>query len=116
MPRRIVLGAAMSNEDFLIIPRVDLPSVKRSEHDKNSYYTDGQNVVYTSVENARVWVMRDIAVWQFLEAERAAHSTTRRDELAVELSPLHGACFVDLPPSTQHAIDRIIKLESEAKS
>jgi hypothetical protein len=114
------IGLPATNEDatalaehlesgFVIIPKADLPSVKRSEHDENSYRVDGESVVYTSLENARMWCMRDIAVWQFIESEGS-----RRRELMEEL----GSQFKFSELATDHplalAIDRIIELENKA--
>jgi hypothetical protein len=100
-------------EAFVIIPKADLPAVKRSEHDENMYLTDGENIVYTGETNARMWCIRDVAVWQFIANEQSARDK-RRDELARELSPLRGATFRELSPAACNAIDRIIELEQAA--
>jgi len=100
------------NEKFVIIPRADLPSVKRGVHDPNAYYTDNENVVFTSAENGEMWVMRDIAVWQFIVNESSAKAN-RREELAAELSPLIAATFAELSATAKNAINRIIELEAQ---
>jgi len=104
-------GVEIFEELFVIIPRSALPTVKRSEHDKDTYYTGGENIVYTSEENARQWVMRDIAVWQFIANEGKARAT-RRDDLARELvgDDAYAYRFAEDPLKT--AIDRIIELEA----
>ena len=75
------------------------------------YYAEGENIVYTSEENARMWVMRDVAVWQFIAHERDA-ITRRRDELASEFTAVNS--YSGQLPYTQKLIDRIIELESNA--
>lgn len=99
-------------KDFVVIRRSDLPEVTRSKHDENAYYAERESIVYTSPENARMWVMRDVAVWQFIEREVGAVSR-RRDELAAEFTAVksYGAQL----PYTQKLIDRIIELEGQAK-
>ena len=97
--------------EFVIIAKADLPAVKRSEHDENTYHTDGQAVVYTSEDNAQMWCLRDIAVWEFIKAEGDAR-TSRREELAGIVSPLLNVTYSELSPAAQNAIDYIIKLEA----
>jgi len=112
--------AEKSMEKFLehniVIPRDELPSVKRNFTDSKSYSTDGENIVFTCVENARAWVMRDIAVWQFMEAEakqeaeKNAARDKRRDELAAEFTAVNS--YNGQLPYTQNLINRIIDLEA----
>jgi len=102
------------DEGYVIIPRSDLPEVTRSQHDENTYYAERENIVYTSPENARMWVMRDVAVWQFIESEAGIYAA-RREELARELSPLLSVTFGELSPAAKNAIDRIIELEGKSK-
>lgn len=105
------LATDILHEEFVIIAKADLPAVKRSESDEHSYHTDGDNVVFTSEENARMWVMRDLAVWQFLVNEETGKAC-RRDEIARELvnDGTYAYRFADDP--LKLAIDRIIELEA----
>jgi hypothetical protein len=100
------LAADTIAAEFVTIPRADLPTVKRSEHDSNVYYADGENICYTSLENAQMWCMRDIAVWQFIDSEGS-----RRQDLMEEL----GSQFKYSELAADHplalAVDRIIELE-----
>jgi hypothetical protein len=102
--------------DFVVIARADLPEVKRSVHDKDSYIAGGQSICYTGVENALMWVIRDVAVWQFLEQEQEnleRDRTTlmsRQNELAIEFS-VSGGDYISSSLATRAAIDYIIKLE-----
>jgi len=107
------LATDILHEEFVIIARADLPEVNASVHDPNSYRTDGESVVYTSAENARMWVMRDVAVWQFIE-QRDEQLRTRRDELAAEFTAVNS--YSGQLPYTQNLIDRIIELEKKAKT
>lgn len=100
-------------QDFVVIPREVLPAVKRDERDGNSYRTDGQSVVYTSLENARTWCLRDIAVWQFIEKEGSALDV-RRDALAKEFAGDTTAGYAHCSMTARKAIDRVIELEKAA--
>jgi hypothetical protein len=106
----------------IVIPRSELPAVKRATRDENVYYVGSENICFTSVENARKWVMADIAVWQFIEheasvlavqeAEKTAARDKRRDDLARDLvkDGAYAYRFADDP--LKLAIDRIIDLEA----
>ena len=118
-PRRQDKAAALAIEaEYLFIRRDQLPEVRQSTHDPNGYYVGTDNVVFTSEENARKWVMADIAVWQHIAAkEDAAREAEqelqrRRDELAMKFgsSPLG---YKDTFDSTKRAIDHIIELEGK---
>jgi hypothetical protein len=102
------LAADVITEEFVVIPRSDLPAVKRSEHDSHTYYTDGENVVYTGVENARTWCLRDVAVWQFIELEGS-----RRQALLKELGSQFDYNELESASPLVLAIDRIIELEKQ---
>ncbi len=97
--------------EFVTIPKAALPGVKRSEHDEHTYYTDGENVVYTSEDNAKMWCLRDIAVWEFIKHEGEA-TVMRRDELARELVNDGAYAYRFAEDPLKLAIDRIIELES----
>lgn len=101
-------AAEAIEDEYLLIRRDDLPSVKGSSHDSDTYYVQNENVVYTCAENARMWVMRDIAVWQHI-ASREARINRRRDELASEFTAVNS--FSGQLPYTQNLINRIIELE-----
>lgn len=108
--------AMILEQDFVIIPKSDLADVKRTEHDPNAYRVDGESVVFTSLENAEMWVMRDVAVWQFIKAEGTALDV-RRNELAQEFSTECDASQSTYSGSNlmfRRAIDRIIELEAAA--
>ncbi len=105
------LAAEVLADEFVVIPRSDLPDVKRSEHDENTYLTDGENVVYTGEDNAKMWCLRDIAVWQFIATEGATRNN-RRDELARELAGDGGYAYRFAEEPLKTAIDRIIELEN----
>ncbi len=104
----------------IVIPRSELPAVKRNFTDSDTYSTDGESILFTSAENARAWVMRDIAVWQFIEheaselakkeAEKNAARDKRRDELAAEFTAVNS--YSGQLPYTQNLINRIIDLEA----
>lgn len=105
--------------EYVFVRRDELPTVRRSSNDSNTYLVDGGNVVFTSAENARMWVMRDVAVWQFIEAreaERDSISSKRRAEVAAGLLP-EANCANNLPKwyelsvLQRRSIDRIIELE-----
>jgi len=111
-------------EEFVIIPRADLPEVQSTPGDPNSFRCDGQSIVYMGAQNAREWVIRDIAVWQHLEAaeakERAvndARLANRRDVLAREIAgeaekdPNCRVNYAGMVLTARIAIDRIIALE-----
>jgi len=106
-------------KNFVIIPRSDLPEVKRSPGDRNSYRTDGESVVFTSLDNAKMWCLRDIAVWQFIANEETALQI-RRDELAREIAgeaekdPDCKVNYAGMVATARIAIDRIIALEEAA--
>ncbi len=115
-------AAILSN--YVLIPKVDLPAVNRSKPGENVFLTDNDNVVFTSPENARRWVYRDVAVWQFLayeeeilaaqeEAMEAKRVSERRDELAAEFTAVNS--YGGQLPYTQKLIDRIITLEEASK-
>lgn len=107
-------------QHFVVIPKADLPAVKRSNHDAHTFYADGQNIVYTSESNARDWCLRDIAVWQFV-ANEAVSLQSRRDELAREIAgeaekdPDCRVNYAGMVTTARIAIDRIITLEQAAK-
>lgn len=107
------LATDILHEAFVIIDREDLPEVTRSQHDENTYYAERENIVYTSAANARMWVMRDVAVWQFIEQEESA-VMRRRDELAAEFTAVQS--YGGQLPYTQKLIDRIIELEKKANA
>jgi hypothetical protein len=116
-PKRQDKAAAEAIEvEYLFIRRSDLPAVTDSKHDPNTYYVDNENVVFTSEANARMWVMRDIAVWQHIAAKEDMLTQRRRDELAVELfgiphyERIGHYSFAD---NHRRAIDRIIELEGK---
>jgi hypothetical protein len=104
--------------EYLLIRRAELPEVRDSDLDANMYYTDNENVVYTSEANARMWVMRDIAVWQHIARKEDAYAAKRRDELAVELTQddLNDWAYAECSPRLQRAIDRIIELEARVSN
>ena len=108
-PHDIVAAEAIAFK-YLLIPRADLPVVRDSEHDPNMYLTDGENVVYTSEENARMWVMRDVAVWQHIVA-KDDQIARRRDDLARELVQDGAYAYRFAEEPLKLAIDRIIELE-----
>jgi hypothetical protein len=103
--------------DFVVIARADLPEVKRSVHDKDNYIAGGQSICYTGVENALMWIIRDVAVWQFLEQEQAALTqkqvvlASRRDELAVMFG-VGNQQYIHASPALRTAIDYIIEMEN----
>ncbi|UXM90931.1 hypothetical protein [Paenarthrobacter sp. JL.01a] len=126
-PRRQDKAAALAIEaEYLFIRRAELPEVRESAHDPNSYYVGTDNVVFTSEENARKWVMADIAVWQHIAAkEDAAREAKqaldkRRDELAREIAgeaegdPHSQVIYKGMVKTARIAIDRIIELEGKA--
>lgn len=101
---------------FVIIPRDELPGVTPTPGDPNTFRCDGQSIVYMSVENARDWVMRDVAVWQHMklrDADRRAQLANRRNELAAELAGegFSRTTYDDVPCVAKNAIDRIIDME-----
>jgi hypothetical protein len=104
---------------FVVIPRADLPQVKKSLHDKDTYLADGQSIVYMGQENARQWCLRDVAVWQFIASQDAALDR-RRDELAREIAgeaekdPNCRVNYAGMVTTARIAIDRIIALEQAA--
>ena len=106
-------------ENFVVIPKADLPEVKRDGADSNTFRADGQNIVYTSESNARDWCLRDIAVWQFIANEESALQV-RRDELAREIAgeaekdPDCRVNYAGMVKTARIAIDRIIALEEAA--
>jgi len=105
------LATDILHAEFVIIAREDLPDVKHGNQE-DMYYADGQNIIYTSLENARSWVLRDVAVWQFMEqagARAAEKIRVRRDELAAEFTAVNS--YSGQLPYTQKLIDRIIELE-----
>lgn len=95
--------------DLITINRADLPQVIRSENDPNMYYVDGDNVCFTSEANARMWTMRDIAVWQLIKTE-GENLGKRRAALAEQFGAPSGL-FSDLYEPLRDAINHIIKLE-----
>jgi len=108
------LATDILHTEFVIIDRGDLPDVKHGIQE-DMYYADGQNIIYTSLENARTWVLRDVAVWQFMEhaGERAAEKLRARlDELAAEFTAVNS--YSGQMPYTQKLIDRIIELEGQS--
>ncbi|MFJ4287990.1 hypothetical protein ACIPY0_20305 [Paenarthrobacter nicotinovorans] len=112
-PRRQDKAAALAIEaEYLFIRRSELPEVRESVHDPNGYYVGNDNVVFTSEENARKWVMADIAVWQHI-ATKEQGLQRRRDELAGQFRG-EGIPFEDVSPPLKLAIDRIIELERNA--
>ena len=105
------LAAKRVLEKFVVIPKDALPAVERSKHDKEAYNVEGQSIVFTSAANARQWVYRDVAVWQFMEREESA-TNIRRNELAGKFMVGSGL-YNTASESTKAAIDYIIKLEGE---
>ena len=103
---------------YVLIPRAELPEVKPSEHDPNMYYSEGENIVYTSAANARMWVMRDVAVWQHIEAAESERLMERRDALAEKFAPrgddrLGKNWYGNVSDGLRQAIDHIIELEAK---
>jgi hypothetical protein len=105
--------------EFVVIPRSDLPAVKRSVHEPNGYIAGGETIIYTGGENARGWCLKDIAVWQFIVNEETARNA-RRDELAREIAgeaegdPDCRVNYSGMVKTARIAIDRIIALEEAA--
>jgi hypothetical protein len=119
-PRRQDKAAALAIEaEYLFIRRDQLPTVRESFPNAHTYYVGNDNIVFTSEENARKWVMADIAVWQHIAAkEDAAREAEqelqrRRDELAIQFGSSPRG-YNDTFDSTKRAIDRIIELEGKA--
>jgi hypothetical protein len=105
--------------EYLVIRKADLPAVTDSKQDPNTYYVDNENVVFTSEANARMWVMRDIAVWQHIAAKEDLLTQRRRDELAEEFAPMGAGspylnAYDTVSSPLRSAIDRIIELERNA--
>jgi hypothetical protein len=110
------------HDEFVVIPRSELPEVVAGR-EPGDFRTDGQSVVFTSADNAREWVLRDVAVWQHLEALRstaAAKRNARREELAASMVEEaygdngHARKYGSLSGLMKLAIDRIIELEEQA--
>lgn len=100
------------DEEFVFIARTDLPAVQHSPTDPNAYLVGGDHITCTSIKEARVTAMQEIAVWQFMAAEHEAQYK-RLDDLAAEFSGRPDAEFVKQPASTQLAILKIIELEAD---
>jgi hypothetical protein len=125
-PRRQDKAAALAIEaEYLFIRRDQLPTVRESFPNAHTYYVGNDNIVFTSEENARKWVMADIAAWQHIAAkEDAAREAKqaldkRRDELAREIAgeaegdPHSQVIYKGLVTTARIAIDRIIELEGK---
>ncbi|WP_427130406.1 hypothetical protein [Pseudarthrobacter sp. S9] len=100
------------DEEFIFIARNDFPTVQHSPTDKNTYLVGDDHIIFTSIKEARVTAMQDLAVWQFMTAEHDAQYK-RLDDLAAEFSGRPDAEFVKQPASTQLAILKIIELEAD---
>lgn len=125
-PRRQDKAAALAIEtEYLFIRRDQLPTVRESAPNAHTYYVGNDNIVFTSEENARKWVMADIAVWQHIAAKEDAareakqELNRRRDELAREIAgeaegdPHSQVIYKGLVKTARIAIDRIIELEGK---
>lgn len=99
------------DEEFIFVARADLPTVKHSPTEPNTFIVDDDHLVFASIKEARVSAMQDLAVWQFMTAEHDAQYK-RLDDLAAEFSGRPDAEFVKQPASTQLAILKIIELEA----
>lgn len=100
------------DEEFVFIPRADLPTVHRSPTETNTYIADDDLIVFSSIKEARVHALQDIAVWLFMAADHDAQYQ-RLDDLAAEFSGRDDAEFLKQPASTQLAILKIIELEAD---
>lgn len=115
--------ATALNEDFVLIPKADLPVVTQGHssmvyppgtvQDSSTYYAGGENFVFTSEENARKWVLGDVAVWQYIRDRRVAEEKQRMVERrATDLRRVKIALDLGVHRSSR-AVQRIIELEDE---
>jgi hypothetical protein len=111
-------AADILHNEFVIIPKADLPEVTRNKYDSHAYHAGGEQIVYVSEGNARDWCLRDIAVWQFMANEESTRNA-RRDELAREIAgeaekdPDCRVNYAGMVTTARIAIDRIIELEGK---
>lgn len=112
-------------EEFIVIPRRDLPKVT-NDGCWGDIKVGDRGVSFSkdaTAELMRINVLENIAVWHHLESAEFAETlktnnrNKRRDELASELFTPQGVrIYGHLSSGAKRAVDRIIELEYEAGS
>lgn len=101
---------------------VELMEVIPSAQNDNSYRVGRETVVFTSVENARYWVARDLSVLRYMEEQETLKAvedeeklTKKREEWADKYTD---GChpYSQLGYTLQKAINDLIKAHDEIES